>query len=56
MINLNKSTEAILKSQRDQKIANKRQRRINETIITKIGIRSSSILLIFNMIMEEEWT
>ena len=56
MINLNKNTEAILQSQRDQKIAKERHRRINENIIIEFGIRSSRISLISNMLMEEEWT
>ena len=56
MINLNKNTEAILQSQRDQKIAKERHLQRNKTIIKKSGIGSSRILLISNMLMEEERT
>ena len=51
MINLNKTMEAVLQSQRYQKIVNKSHRQINETIIIKFGMRSSRILLISNMLM-----
>ena len=56
MINLKKNTEAILKSQRYQKIAKKRRHQRNKTTITKFVIRSSRISLIYNMLMEEEHT
>ena len=55
MINLKIYIEAILQSQRDQKISKERHRQRNETTITKFGIRSLRILLISNMLMEEEW-
>ena len=51
MINLNKNMEAILQSQRDQKIAKEGHHRRNKTIITKFGIRSSRISLIYNTLM-----
>ena len=56
MINLNKDTEAILQSQRDQKIAQARHRWRNKTIIKKFGIKFSRVLLISNIIMEEQQT
>ena len=56
MINLNKSDETIIKSQRDQKIAKESHHQINETIITKFGIRSLRISIISIVLMKEEWT
>ena len=56
MINMKKYMEAILKSQRYQKIAKERHRRINKTIITNFDPIILRILLISNMIMEEERT
>ena len=40
MINLNENTEAVLQSQRNEKIAKEKNCRINKTIITKFSIKS----------------
>ena len=53
MINLNRNMEEILQSQRDRKISKERHRQINKTIVAKFVIKSLSILLMSNMLVEE---
>ena len=48
MINLNKNTEAISQSQRDQNIAKEMYSQRNRNIITRFGIKSLRITLVSN--------
>ena len=51
---MNRNTEEILQSQRDQSIAKERHHQRNKTTIKTFGIISLRILLIYNILMEEE--